>query len=84
MCLNVSGLNENVPLGLMVSAYLDISIGNSVEHGRSLSAYNATSALLSKNALIYGLPSTPAELSDEQQDILKELDVFTSSCASYV
>lgn len=56
--------------------YLDIYIGDKEAHAREEVAYHATSVLLSKNATIYGLPSTPQELSEEQQDILKELDVM--------
>ncbi|THH32575.1 hypothetical protein EUX98_g1624 [Antrodiella citrinella] len=54
--------------------YLDVYIGDKEAHTREQAAYNATEALLSKNASIYGLPSTPQDLTDEQQDILKELD----------
>ncbi|KZT64470.1 hypothetical protein DAEQUDRAFT_747452 [Daedalea quercina L-15889] len=56
-------------------AYLDVYIGDQDAHAHAEAEYSATSALLSKNAPIYGLPSTPPELSEEQQDILKELDM---------
>ncbi|KAI0088852.1 cyclophilin-like domain-containing protein [Irpex rosettiformis] len=36
--------------------------------------YDATNALLAKNYAIYGLPPTLEELSEEQQQILAELD----------
>lgn len=55
--------------------FLDIHIGDQQTHLRHETAYNATLALLTKNSSIYGFPSTPEELSEEQQDILKELDV---------
>ena len=57
------------------SVYLDIYIGSREENARAQAAYDLTFSLLSKNAQIYGLPSSPADLSEEQQDILKELDV---------
>ena len=63
--------------------YLDIFIGNKEAFAQEEAAYDATSALLSKNASIYGLPSVPQELSEEQQDILKELDV-SSAFPSYL
>lgn len=59
------------------SVFLDIHIGDSEEHALETAAYNATATLLARNAAIYGLPSLPAELSEEQQDILKELDVHS-------
>ncbi|OBZ76806.1 Peptidyl-prolyl cis-trans isomerase cyp5 [Grifola frondosa] len=58
----------------MTTVYLDIYIGDEQDHARTQAAYDATSAVLTKNAAIYGLPSTPPELTEEQQDILKELD----------
>ena len=58
-----------------ISVFLDILIGDSEEHARQTVAYKSTATLLAKNAAIYGLPSLPAELSEEQQAILKELDV---------
>ncbi|KAH8097076.1 cyclophilin-like domain-containing protein [Cristinia sonorae] len=54
--------------------YLDVYIGDKDAFSREESAYQATRVLLVKNAPIYGLPSSPEELSEEQQDILKELD----------
>ncbi|TCD68754.1 hypothetical protein EIP91_009900 [Steccherinum ochraceum] len=54
--------------------FLDIFIGDKDKHAEEETAYNATNTLLAKNAAIYGLPSDPQELSEEQQDILKELD----------
>ena len=62
--------------------YLDIYIGDKEIHGREEAAYSATCALLSKNAQIYGLPATPPELSEEQRDILRELDVRSPSLVS--
>ncbi|KAI0672249.1 cyclophilin-like domain-containing protein [Trametes maxima] len=59
-------------------AYIDIYIGDEQEHRRAGAAYDATVALLLKNAAIYGLPSAPSDLSEEQQQILKELDVHIS------
>ena len=61
--------------------YLDIYIGDKEAHGLEQTSYDLTLALLSKNAAIYGLPSTLAELNEEQQDILKELDVILFALA---
>ena len=61
----------------MSKLYLDIFIGNKDEHDRDQVAYDATVALLQKNATIYGLPLSVELLSEEQQDILQELDVLS-------
>ena len=61
----------------MSKLYLDIFIGNKDEHDRDQAAYDATVALLQKNATIYGLPLSVELLSEEQQDILQELDVLS-------
>lgn len=57
-------------------AFLDIFTGNREAHAVAQAEYDATVAQLEKNRLIYGLPSFPAELSEEQQQILAELDVL--------
>lgn len=56
--------------------YLDIYIGDRDTHAKEQSEYDATRVLLSKNATIYGLPASPGELSEEQQQILAEIDVL--------
>lgn len=53
-------------------AWLDIFIGDRDAHESQQAAYDATDALLQKNRAIYGLPSSLAELSEEQQQILSE------------
>ncbi|KIP10826.1 hypothetical protein PHLGIDRAFT_28292 [Phlebiopsis gigantea 11061_1 CR5-6] len=58
----------------LAKAWLDIHIGDIDAHTKEQAAYDATYALLQKNHLIYGLPPSLAELSEEQQEILKELD----------
>ena len=60
-----------------ILAYLDICIGHSDQHALAQASYDATVSLLTKNAAIYGLPSSPSALSEEQQEILKELDVLS-------
>ena len=55
--------------------YLDIFIGNREDHAKRQAAYEATCSLLSKNAKIYGLPTSPADLSEEHREILADLDV---------
>lgn len=59
----------------MPNVFLDIFIGNRAEHAKCQAAYEATCSLLAKNAKIYGLPRSPEDLSDEQQQILADLDV---------
>ena len=61
----------------MSKPYLDIFIGNKDVHDRDQAAYDATVDLLQKNATIYGLPLSVELLSEEQQDILQELDVLS-------
>ncbi|EKM56956.1 uncharacterized protein PHACADRAFT_160509 [Phanerochaete carnosa HHB-10118-sp] len=56
-------------------AWLDIYIGDCDAYAREKAAYDATNLLLQKSCTMYGFPSTLEELSEEQQDILKELDV---------
>ncbi len=56
--------------------FLDVYIGDRDAHASGQADYEATCALLSKNAAIYGLPSSPADLTEEQQQILSELDVL--------
>lgn len=64
--------------------YLDVYIGSRDEHATNQAAYDATCSLLSKNAEIYGLPSSPADLSEEQQDILRDLDVHNLLSTTFV
>ena len=59
-----------------ILAYLDICIGHTDQYALAQASYDATVSLLTKNAAIYGLPSSPSALSEEQQEILKELDVL--------
>jgi hypothetical protein len=63
--------------------YLDIFIGNREEHEDSQAAYEATSFLLSKSAKIYGLPTLPADLTEDQREILADLDVYDLNHACY-
>lgn len=57
-----------------VAVYVNVSIGNREEHACDQAAYDATVKLLSQKALVYGLPTQPQALSDEQENILRELD----------
>lgn len=66
----------------MARAFIDVCMGDREEHSRSQAAYDATTILLAKHASIYGLPASPAELSEEQQDILRELDVHVFQSVS--
>ena len=63
-------------------AYLDIYTGDADQHACDEQAYVRTQTILSKNAMIYGLPSNPEDLSKEQQQILRELDVHMSSSSA--
>jgi hypothetical protein len=61
------------------SVYFDICLGDANEHSRLQTRYNQTRAILVKNADIYGLPSTLEEVSPEQQDLLRDLDVIMNA-----
>jgi len=56
------------------SAYFDIYIGDEATFRSSLVAYEATSELLTRNANIYGLPTIPEELNEEQRGIIEEIN----------
>lgn len=60
---------------MSTTAYLDIYIGDEQETERLRSGYEHTCALLNKNAAIYGLPATTADLTDEHKEILQDLEV---------
>ncbi|KAK0444550.1 cyclophilin-like domain-containing protein [Desarmillaria tabescens] len=55
------------------TCYLDINIGDAQRYNDDNAQYQATSALLSKHASTFDFPPTPEELSEEQQDILRDL-----------
>jgi hypothetical protein len=58
------------------TVYLDIFMGDEEQHRVDEAAFTATCDFLANNAVIYGLPSDPRHLSSEQQDMLREIDVF--------
>lgn len=74
-CKSLTEPISTVTMSSGFAVYLDIHIGDKDDHARKEAAYNATNAILAKNASIYGLPSRPQDLSDEQREILQELDV---------
>ena len=61
------------------TAYLDVCIGNREEHDKEEERYKKTKLVLKKNAVIYGFPDDPEQLSVEQQETLKEVDVLPRS-----
>jgi len=61
------------------TAYLDIYIGNREEHDKEEERYKKTKRVLDKNAVIYGFPDDPEQLSVEQREILKDVDVLPHS-----
>ena len=62
------------------TAYLDIYIGNREEHDKEEERYKKTKEVLKRNAVIYGFPDDPEQLSVEQQESLKEVvDVLPHS-----
>ena len=61
------------------TAYLDIYIGNREEHDKEEERYKKTKEVLKRNAVIYGFPDDPEQLSVEEQEILKEVDVLPHS-----
>lgn len=58
------------------TVYLDVFMGDEEQHKIDEAAFTATCDFLANNAAIYGLPSDPRHLSSEQQDMLREIDVF--------
>ncbi|KAH8831148.1 cyclophilin-like domain-containing protein [Flagelloscypha sp. PMI_526] len=56
------------------TAFLDIYIGDETLFNESQASYEATVKLLLTHAAVYGLPSTPEELSEEQRGILEEIN----------
>ena len=61
------------------TAYLDIWIGYQEEHDKEEERYKKTKQVLKKNAVIYGFSDDPEQLSMEQQEILREVDVLLRS-----
>jgi len=61
------------------TAYLDIYIGNREEHKKEEERYKKTKEMVKKNAVIYGFPDDPEQLSVEQRETLKEVDVLLHS-----
>ena len=61
------------------AAYLDIYIGSREEHDKEEERYKKTKHVLKKNAVIYGFPDDPEQLSMEQRETLKEVDVLPRS-----
>ncbi|KAL1695352.1 cyclophilin-like domain-containing protein [Schizophyllum commune] len=62
----------------MSAAFLDIFAGDEEEHASNTKEYQSTLDLLSRKAESYGFPPKPEDLSEEQQDILIDLDRSTS------
>lgn len=63
----------------MATVYLDIFIGDREAHDEEEARYEKTKRVLKKNAVIYGFPDDPEQLSVEQQETLKEVDVLPRS-----
>jgi len=63
----------------MSVAYLDIYIGHKEEHDKEKTRYERTIEVLKKNAVIYGFPDDAEQLSVEQRETLKEVDVLLCS-----
>jgi len=63
----------------MSAAYLDICIGHQEEHDKEKVRYEKTVQVLKKNGVIYGFPDDPEQLSVEQRETLKEVDVLLRS-----
>lgn len=62
-----------------VNAFIDVFMGHRDSYALQQAEYDSTLALLDKNHKIYGLPPSPGDLSEEQQQILAELDVYASA-----
>ncbi|KAJ3863323.1 cyclophilin-like domain-containing protein [Lentinula novae-zelandiae] len=57
-----------------MSAYLEILAGDTIKHEKETNAYNFTRSLMSKHGPIFDLPALPELLSDEQREILQDLN----------
>jgi hypothetical protein len=77
---------HNVSSLSIMSVYLQVNIGNKTLYEEQSAAYNHTLNLLEKNSAVYGLPESPSDLSEEQRDILTDLNVsilmYTSECVA--
>ena len=71
--------HESAMSAATTTVYLDIYIGHREEHDKEQERYKKTKEVLKKNAVIYGLPDEPGQLSLEQQETLKEVDVLLCS-----
>jgi len=60
-------------------AFLDICIGDETLYENHTLEYKNTYELLNANYRIYGLPAVPEELSEEQREILVDLNPNVSS-----
>ncbi|KAH7878194.1 cyclophilin-like domain-containing protein [Lentinula edodes] len=57
-----------------MSAYLEIFAGDTIKHEKETNAYDFTRSLISKHGPIFDLPALPELLSDEQREILQDLN----------
>ena len=64
---------------MSAAAYLDIYIGHQEEHDKEKERYEKTKQVLKKNAVIYGFPNDPEQLSVEQRETLREVEVMLHS-----
>jgi len=83
-CDNRIAFYHDLPTEFIMSAsattaYLDIYIGNREEHEREEERHKKTKEMVKKNAVIYGFPDDPEQLSMEQQETLREVDVLLRS-----
>ena len=62
--------------GATTTTYLDIYIGHREEYDKGEERYKKTKQVLEKKSVIYGFPDDPEQLSMEQQETLREVDVL--------
>ena len=61
---------------ISTTAYLDICIGYREEYDKEEERYKKTKEVLKRKGMMYGFPEEPEQLSMEQQEILREVDVL--------
>ncbi|KAJ3829146.1 cyclophilin-like domain-containing protein [Lentinula raphanica] len=57
-----------------MAAYLDIFAGDAGQHESETEQYNLTRSLITKHQAVFNLPALPELLSDEQREILQDLN----------
>ncbi|KAJ3724152.1 cyclophilin-like domain-containing protein [Lentinula guzmanii] len=57
-----------------MAAYLDVYAGDTTKHEKEIEEYNLARSLISTHGTVFNLPALPELLSDEQREILQDLN----------